>query len=167
MSAEDVLVVRQGSTGLDPVAAATLTARLEPATLFTGRGVVPAVVETVVGAGGWSGVGSTRTVRMADGTFITEVLTDLVPGEVYAYELRRLPVPFDLLVSGARSEVRFSPDVSGGTVVSWRFAFHPRPWRRLLVRALVAPLWGRYLNDSLARLVGSLWKAVPESADRH
>lgn len=152
----DVAVVSRGRTVVEAAEASQRVLETDPALLFTGRWVFPAVVGTTTGADGWTGVGSTRTVRLAGGGTIGEQLTAHRPGEIYAYDLGRFPRPLDLLVSGARSEVRFRPGAGGGTELIWRFVFHPRPFRRPMAGLLLAGPWRRYLDDVVARTVGLL-----------
>lgn len=153
MAGRSVIVTASGSTTAEPLAASTRNLEVDVATVFTGRGILPAIDAVTNGPSGWTGPGSTRTLSFSDGGTAREHLTDYQPAVRYGYDITNFTNVLRFLVSGARCEWHYRPDGKGGTAIQWQFAFHPLPGRRGIVRVVLAPRWKRYMDEILRRVI--------------
>ncbi|PUB23462.1 polyketide cyclase/dehydrase/lipid transport protein [Promicromonospora sp. AC04] len=156
MSASAVTVAVRATAGVPPEIAFERTRAIDPATVFTGRGVLPAVVATTEGPGRWSRTGATRELAFSDGGTAREELTTYQAGSRYAYDVAQFTNVVRLLLSGMRCEWRFTEDTSGVTVVEWEVALHPLSYRHGIVRRFFAPAWRRYMDDILGRTIARI-----------
>ena len=79
--------------------------------LFEGKGPLPAVVEVSNQSGPWDVVGQTRNVRLSDGGYLTEEITDVAAPNSGA-------ATFDYVVRGYSGFIGFLTDEGRG---HWRF----------------------------------------------
>ncbi|MFI8528401.1 SRPBCC family protein [Promicromonospora sukumoe] len=165
MNTAAVTVGVRDTVGVSPEHAFERIRATDPAAVFTGRGVLPAVVATVEGPERWSRSGATREVTFSDRGTAHEELTTYQPGRHYAYDITRFTNVVRFLLSGMQCEWRFTEASSGATVVEWDVALHPLPYRHGIVRVLFAPAWHRYMNDIMARTIALI--DSPSDEDKH
>ncbi|WP_101675038.1 SRPBCC family protein [Alloalcanivorax mobilis] len=119
--------------------------------IFTGYGPLPAVVATDNQAGGWDAPGHSRRVRFSDGGSAREQLTDFQRPRSFAYQVDEFTGVLGRLSDQARGRWRFLP-ADGGTVIDWRYEFHPRSsLARPLLWVVVRVFWQAYMNRVLDR----------------
>lgn len=128
---------------LPPAVLQPLIAELPLTEFLTGSRVFPAVTGVEGQEGRWDRVGGRRLVRLADGGSVVETLVELAPGSSFAYELTGFTDVFDRFVHGVRGEWSFAPD-GDGCLARWTWEFAPKPGRRLVMAAVLGPLWQRY-----------------------
>jgi hypothetical protein len=153
MEKQPIRLSAHGYATTDPSVTFTRIVAIDLTTVFTGHGVLPAVVEVTNGHREWTGTGAVRAVTFSDRGEVLERLTGYEPAARYAYEATNFTNVLRFLVSGARSEWSFRPDLKGGTVIEWDYTFHPLPGRTGIVRALLAKPWKRYMEEILLRTV--------------
>jgi len=156
MNGSAVAVTVRGAVRVPPDLAFERARATDPATVFTGRGVLPAVVASAEGSGGWSRVGATRELTFSDGGTAHEELTAYQAASRYAYDVTQFTDVVRLVLSGMRCEWRFTEAAAGTAAVEWEVALHPLPHRHGLVRQLFAPLWHRYMDDVMDRTVARI-----------
>ena len=128
---------------LAPAVLLPLIADLPLTEYLRGSRLFPAVLGVEGQEGSWDRVGGGRRIRLADGGSVVETLVELAPGTSFAYELTGFTDVFRLIVHGVRGEWSFAPD-GDGCIVRWTWEFAPRRGRRLLMAAVVGPLWQRH-----------------------
>jgi len=146
-----------------------------PPTEFYPRfGPLPAVVGVVGQPETWDIVGSTRTLRLSDGSTVIETITHSEAGAFFAYDLSQFTGILGRLVSGGRAEWTFTPagsggsDASGGpggssprsesatTNIRWQYRFFPLPGRAPIVRTIVGLFWAPYMRRVLSVIVEAI-----------
>jgi hypothetical protein len=150
VSPSGVAVTVSGVARTEPAAAFAAIAPVDLTRIFTGMGPLPAVVGIRGQTGAWDHVGATRTVELSDHSEAREAITAYDAPAHFAYRLEGFTGPLRLVVAGADGAWWFSAGARGGTDVRWTYVFLPRPGRRWLVRAAVAPLWRAYARRVLA-----------------
>ena len=150
MSPSGVAVTVSGVARTEPATAFAAIAPVDLTRIFTGMGPLPAVVGTHAQTGAWDHVGATRTVELSDRSEAREAITAYDAPAHFAYRLEGFTGPLRRVVEGADGAWWFSAGARGGTDVRWTYVFLPRPGRRWLVRAAVAPLWRAYARRVLA-----------------
>ena len=150
MSPSGVAVTVSGVARTEPATAFAAIAPADLTRIFTGMGPLPAVVGTHAQTGAWDHVGATRTVELSDRSEAREAITAYDAPAHFAYRLEGFTGPLRLVVEGADGAWWFSAGARGGTDVRWTYVFLPRPGRRWLVRAAVAPRWRAYARRVLA-----------------
>jgi hypothetical protein len=121
--------------------------------IFRGFGPLPAVVATHGQTGEWDHVGAERVVELSDGSTAPERLTAYDAPVHFGYRVGPFSGPFRALVTHADGAWWFTPRADGGTHVRWTYTFAARGISRVLVRAVVAPLWRAYARRVLALAV--------------
>lgn len=115
---------------------------------FNGRWPIAAVVSVRDQLGQWNKIGETRSIHMADGSHITECITDYRASELFAYQLQGLTGPLRQLVKSIDGEWRYSSQGEQLTRIDWCYQFHPR---NLLISPLtwlfVKLLWKPYMKQ--------------------
>jgi hypothetical protein len=99
-------------------------------------------------SGSWDTVGRTRRLELSDGGHVIETITDTENPGLFGYELSDFQKLFGALVTGARSEWRFTA-VDGGTRIQWTYTFFGKPGRGWIVGIIVSTLWGPYMRRVL------------------
>jgi hypothetical protein len=138
-------------------------APIDPTTLFTGYGPLPAVTGTRDQTGAWDAPGQTRTVAMSDGSSAQEGLKHYRPAQYFAYTVSGFTGVLRWLATGADGAWWFDPQAGGTqTTVRWRHAFHARSkWAAPVLWLLASVLWRGYMRKALR-----LAKAQIETAPR-
>lgn len=145
-------VTVQARTALAPVRALELIGPIDLPSVFIGWGPFPAVTSVDGQTGDWTGVGETRHPNLSDGGTVTETLTEYTPGVGFAYELTGFTDVFDRMVDGVRGEWTFTPDGSG-SIVKWTWEFKAKPRFGVLLRRVITPLYGHYMQQIVDRSV--------------
>lgn len=130
-----------------------LLAGVDLPTVYTGYGLLPAVTGSSGQVGAWDTPGRTRTLRLADGSTLEEELRAYGP-DGFGYLVHRPSGPLRHLVHHADVRWDLEPAGPGATAVTFTYAFAPRPLRRPLVVAVLAPLWRRYAARALVLAAG-------------
>jgi len=119
--------------------------------VLTGYGPLPAVVGTSDRSGPWDVPGSRRTVHLADGSTLSEAVTEFVPTERFAYRVGDFTHPvLRALATEGRGQWRFAP-VEGGTAVEWTYTFEARGAAAAVpLSGVVQWLWRGYMDACLA-----------------
>lgn len=132
-----------------PAVALVLLAGVDLPAVFTGYGPLPAVTGTRGQEGAWDVPGRTRTVELADGSTLEEVLR-AYGDDGFGYLVHSPSGPLRHLVHDAEVRWQLAPAGPGATAVAFTYAFRPRTLRRPLVAAVLAPVWRRYATRALA-----------------
>ena len=130
-------------------------APIDLASIFERWLLIPGVSGVRDQSGPWDAPGRTRTVRLSDGSEAPERLTAVNRPHDFAYSVGPFPRPLGLLASSAEGDWSFVPAPGGGSEVRWTYRFTARPGRRVLVRALIAPMWRGYAQRALDRAVAA------------
>jgi Polyketide cyclase / dehydrase and lipid transport len=144
-----VRVTVQTRVDVAPARAFAVVAPIDLTLIFTGFGPLPAVTAVRDQTGSWDAVGQSRSPQLSDGTSATERLTEYAPPHSFAYEVTGFSNSLRRLVEGARGEWTFTPD-GAGAVIRWTYEFKPLPYRKALVRRVLAPAWRPYMRRALA-----------------
>ncbi len=131
-----------------PTKSYEISGPLDPPTVYPKSGPLPAVVGVTDQSGSWDTVGRTRRLELSDGGHVIETITDTENPGLFGYELSDFQKLFGALVTGARSEWRFTA-VDGGTRIQWTYTFFGKPGRRWIVGIIVSTLWGPYMRRVL------------------
>lgn len=124
---------------------------------FRGFGPIPAV--RGVEPHGPTRVGSTRTVRNADGSVLHEAVTAFEPPHRHVYRLQGFRAPFSWLVRQGDADWRVAP-VPGGAHVAWIYDFtlvHPLAWP--LARPLLV-----FMGLAMRRCLSAMARAAAQDA---
>lgn len=136
-------------------------APIDLASVFERWLLLPGVAAMRDQTGPWDAPGRTRTVLLDDGTEAAERLTAVDRPHSFAYRVGPFPRPLGVLASAADGDWTLAPAPRGDTNVRWTYRFFPLPGRRMLTRALIAPMWRGYARRALRRAV-----VVAETAAR-
>ncbi|PRY21026.1 SRPBCC family protein [Pseudosporangium ferrugineum] len=149
-------------TSAGPADAFRILAPIDLTRVFLADRLFPGVAAVADQTGTWDRAGASRRPRFTDGTSVTESLTEYVDGRGFAYELTGFTNALATLALGVRGEFSFLPD-GEGTIIRWTYEFKPRPGRRWIVAGPFRPLWQRYMQSALRRMVAIIEGARPES----
>jgi hypothetical protein len=122
-----------------------------PTVFYPRFGPLPAVVAVHGQDGAWDTAGKSRTLELSNGSVI-ETITDVTFPFFFGYDLSDFTGFFGSVVAGARAEWTFTPE-AGGTRIQWTYAFHPKPGGGLVVSAVVALFWRRYMQRVLPAIL--------------
>lgn len=160
MNAEPVRMSVRGVAAASPSIASERILTSDVTAMFTGRGLLPAVVVCAPGPDGWGRVGSSRDLLFSDGGMVQETLLEYREGERYTYRAVGFTNALRFLTTEMHSELRFTVGASGGTIVERMAEFAPRPYRRSILRFVFAPLWKRYMEDIIRREIAYIEQAA-------
>ncbi|MFG1923133.1 SRPBCC family protein [Cryptosporangium sp. NPDC048952] len=139
-------------TSAAPADAFRIIAPIDLSKVFIADRLFPGIAEVTGQTDSWDHPGVSRHPRFTDGSTVTESLTEYVEGHGFAYELTGFTNALAALAVGVRGEFSFLPDGTG-TNVRWTYEFKPRPGRRLVIAGPFRPLWQRYMQAALNRMV--------------
>ena len=129
-------------------------------TLFCRRYLVLPPIRAVRDQDGvWGRAGQSRVVVTTDGGTMREQLTEVVAPSSFSYRLSDITGPMRPLVEGIEGRWSFAP-AGTGTLVTWRWTIHPRPFGAL-VMPVVAALWRGYARQALEQLSALLLEPEP------
>lgn len=135
----------------DPVKTFEHIVPIDLPSIFTGHGVLPAVVRTQDQVGGWDAAGQTRTVHLSDGSSAREILTMHSPPDYFSYTVSNFTGILRFFTTSADGEWWFEPLPSGNTLVRWRYAFNPRSILSIPVLWFITKvLWRGYMKKALS-----------------
>lgn len=127
--------------------------------VFHAYGPLPAVTGVRDQTGDWDRAGVTRTVELADGSTAAEELTTVDRPDYFAYRIT-FDSTLGRLVHCARGEWWFESE-GETTRLRWRYTFEPKRFTRPVVALAIAPLWRRYAERGIARVIAEVERAVP------
>jgi hypothetical protein len=123
-------------------------------TIFTGKGVLPAVTGVRDQTGRWDTAGRSRVVELSDGSEAPERLTRVDRPDGFSYLVGPFTGRLRRVVRDVEGDWCFWGDeTTGSTRIRWTYAFAPRRGATPLVRWLLAPVWRRYAEQTLGRAV--------------
>lgn len=143
-----VPVTVQTRTALSPEDAFRIIVPIDLSLVFKGWGPFPGVRGANNQTGAWDAAGQSRNPDLSDGTTAVERLTEYTRPHSFAYEVTNFTNALRLVVSGVRGEWTFTPD-GEGTLIRWTYEFRPLPYRRFVLKNIVAPLWRRYMIEGV------------------
>ncbi len=143
-----VPVTVQTRTSVGPSQAFDIVAPIDLSRIFKRWGPFPGVRGVRNQTGDWDTVGQSRNPDLTDGTASYEEITEYTANHSFAYELTGFTNALGHLIQGVRGEWTFTPD-AGGTLIRWTYEFKPLHRRQILVRRVLAPLWRRYMQNSI------------------
>jgi len=124
--------------------------------LFTSRsGPIPPIRETREQPATWDTVGQSRSIVLADGGTMREMLTTVDAPRSFGYDITDVTGAFKLLVSSAAGLWAFEPDGSGCRI-TWSWTVHPRRPIGPLAMPVFARFWHPYVRKALAQLEANL-----------
>jgi len=129
--------------------------------IMTGYGPLPAVSAIETQSGPWDSVGAERTIRLADGTSMLEVITDVDRPRGFSYTLSDMTSILRLLVDRFHGSWRFlttsTDDQSVCVQVTWRYRFDLRSRFTWPISWLILTLfWRPYMNRAFDRAIAAL-----------
>jgi hypothetical protein len=145
-------------TSATPARAFEVIAPIDLTVVFNPVFPFPGIAEVKNQKESWDHAGPSRTPTFDDGSQATESLTEYVAGQSFAYEMTEFTGVLGRLASGVRGEWSFCPD-GAGCSIRWTYEFKPLPRRRMILAGPFRPLWARYMQRALNKMV-----AVVESS---
>lgn len=132
---------------------------------FASAGPFSGVLAASPPSGPWTSVGSSRELRLTNGSVVREVVTAARPPVLLASSLSGFGGALGKLAIAADATWGFV-DVQGHTQLSWRFRLTPRNCAVSVVLALIVPVWlRRQMNASLLSMkreaAENAWPARP------
>ena len=125
--------------------------------VFRPVGALPGVAAVQLDNDRWGNQGDTRTITLTDGSTAREALTAVAAPDSFTYIVSAYTSILRLLVSRGESTFSCSPTSTGGTLITWTYAYTPRS---ALVRPLVwlvrVLLWERYMTAAFDRALSDI-----------
>jgi len=134
---------------------------IELTDIMTGYGPLPAVSAVENPTGPWDSVGTERTIRLADGSSMLEVLTDVQRPHGFSYTLSEMTSVLRFLVIRFHGSWHFEPvtasDGSTPIKATWRYSFDvrsrfTRPISWLILNLFWRPYMKRAFDGAIAAL---------------
>lgn len=124
------------------------------------KGPIPAVVDVRDQTGRWDLPGRSRTVVLANGATVREVITLSEPPyegrAAFGYEVTGFSGPIGLLARSARGLWTFHAD-AGRTRIDWTYGFEPTGViARPMLALIVSTFWRSYMHHGLSNTVAVL-----------
>lgn len=117
--------------------------------IFTGYGVLPAVVKTEDQTGDWNAAGQTRRVILSDGSSAREKLDSYESPSRFSYTVDSFTGPLSFLVKSANGEWQFEQRLNV-THIKWTYRFNPRfIFTTPIVWIIAQLLWRGYMGKAL------------------
>ncbi|GAB7192101.1 hypothetical protein NUM3379_28100 [Kineococcus sp. NUM-3379] len=161
-----VVVSVTTTAALEQEEAFTAALRADRVTLPRGAWPVPGVTAVFEPSGAWNREGVVRRLALSDRTEAVEELTDYSPGRCFASRVSSFTGVMGRLVSEVRDEWVFLPaGDGGGTRITWRASFRPRPGRRLVAQLLFPAWWRRSMRHGLLSAVRRLERRALDTRD--
>ncbi|GLY01314.1 MULTISPECIES: SRPBCC family protein [Actinoplanes] len=139
-------------TSATPAVTFRIIAPIDLSRVFVADRLFPGIAGVEDQTSDWDHAGVSRRPRFTDGSHATEALTEYVDGHGFAYELTGFTNALGALARGVRGEFSFLPD-GDGTTIRWTYEFKPLPGRKLIIAGPFRPLWQRYMQAALNRMV--------------
>ena len=145
------------TVGVDQRTVFGLIVPIDLTTIFTGYGVLPAVISIKRQTGAWDAVGQKRTVCLSDGSTAREQLTGYDEARYFSYRVSEFTGAIHYLVRSADGAWWFDADAAGQTTIRWQYAFNPRSrFTQPVLWLLSKTLWRSYMRHVLSRAVAQL-----------
>jgi hypothetical protein len=142
-------------TSAAPDVAFRIVGPIDLSTVFKADRFFPGIKSVSGQTDSWDHAGVSRHPQFDDGSTVTEKLTEYTAPHGFAYELTGFTNALKNLASGVRGEFSFLPDGSG-TLIRWTYEFKPLPGRRLIIAGPFTPLWRRYMQAGMTRMVAAV-----------
>ena len=139
-------------TSASPAAAFRIIVPIDLTTVLDAVFPFPGVAHVLNQTETWDHAGPSRTPQFDDGSQASERLTEYVEGQGFAYELTDFTNVLAKLAAGVRGEWSFFPDGTGAAI-RWPYEFKPLPGRRWILAGPFKPLWRRYMQKALDKMV--------------
>jgi hypothetical protein len=123
--------------------------------IFTGYGLLPAVIGTEDQTGNWDTIGQTRTVNLSDGSSAKEQLTQYQNPDYFSYVVSDFSGVLGLLITLAVGEWWFeNGDLSpNSTVIRWSYTFIPKSLIAIPILWIVNKfLWAGYMRSVMSNI---------------
>ncbi|MFI5843106.1 SRPBCC family protein [Catenuloplanes sp. NPDC051500] len=166
----DQLLIRRGDrtvpitvfarTSATPGTAFRVIVPIDLSAVFRPWGPFPGIAGVEGQTAAWDRAGVSRRPRFTDGSEAVETLTEYTDGHGFAYQLTGFTNVLARLASGVRGEWSFLPDGTG-TMIRWTYEFKPLPGRRWIIAGPFTPLWARYMQAALDRMI-TVVEEVPD-----
>ncbi len=114
-------------------------------------GPIPPIKAVRDQTGAWDAAGQTRTIELAGGGRARETLTTVDAPREFGYVLSDIAGPMALLMDHVEGTWLFAP-TGTGTLVTWRWALHPKS----ALSAPALPVFGRLWRSYADRALGTL-----------
>jgi hypothetical protein len=130
-------------------------------TIFTGYGLLPAVISTKNQTGDWDAVGQKRTVVLSDGSSARELVTGYEPAQFFSYSVSEFTGALHYIARSVEGMWWFSENSQGQTEIKWQYAFIPRSiWTLPVLWLISKTIWRAYMRKALAQAVIHLQQGV-------
>ncbi|MFG3094536.1 SRPBCC family protein [Streptomyces sp. NPDC048202] len=139
-------------TSVSPETAFAVIAPIDLSLVFKADRFFPGVSHIEGQHDAWDRAGESREPHFTDGSHVTERLTEYTAPHGFAYELTGFTNVLNSLAQGVRGEFSLLPD-GPGTNIRWTYEFKPRPGRGWVLNGPFKPLWQRYMQRALDRMV--------------
>ncbi len=133
--------------------------------IFTGFGLLPAVVKVSGQTGNWDIPGHSRTVHLSDRGTIVETVTSCQRPELFSYQLSNFTGGFGLLVADAIGIWKFNEIDRTTTEITWEYSFRAKsisagiilkPIIELLFRAYMQQIIDTFSNLAIQNITRSI-----------
>jgi hypothetical protein len=128
---------------------------IDLSSIFTGYGLLPAVIGIEAQTGNWDTIGQTRTVNLSDGRFAKELLTQYQKPDYFSYLVSDFSGILGLLITSAIGEWWFeSSNLSpNSTLIRWRYTFIPKSLIAIPILWIVNEfLWTGYMRSVMSNV---------------
>jgi hypothetical protein len=143
------------TVAVDKVIAFSHVVPIDLASIFTGYGLLPAVIGTQAQTGDWDEIGQTRTVHLADGSHAQECLTQYREPNYFAYVVSDFAGALGFLVASATGEWWFESgtETIDRTLIRWKYTFIPKFWFAVPILWSVNKfLWYGYMRSVMSNV---------------
>ena len=107
-------------------------------------------------AGRWgTEVGKRRRINLADGTFVTETITEVLGDRGFRYTLTDFSNTFGKLAYGIYGEWIAEP-LDGGTLLHWTWTYPAKPGLHFALKLIMDPLRAAYHRRTLRLMAQGL-----------
>jgi hypothetical protein len=145
-----VAVIAEINVSVNQKTAFEVNVPIDLTSIFTGFGLLPAVVGVKNQTGSWNGAGQTRTVLLSDGSSGQEKLTKYEHPDYFSYTISGFTNMFRFLITSIDGEWWFSRVTSDETHIKWRYAFKAKSVFTVPVLWFIGGiLWRGYMGKIL------------------
>ncbi len=123
--------------------------------IFTGYGLLPAVISIEAQTGNWDAIGQTKTVNLSDGSSVKERLTQYQKPDYFSYVVSDFSGILGLLITSAVGEWWFeSSDLSpNSTLIRWSYTFIPKSFIAIPILWIVNKfVWAGYMRSVMSNI---------------
>ena len=105
----------------------------------------------------WGTVGQTRTIRLADGGSLRQIITSVDRPHSYAYVLDDIHGRLRPFVASVEGRWSITPKGTGG-LVGWAWTLHPKATPARLTMNVIGRMWRGYADRALVELEAILMR---------